>query len=186
MVTIIPFILIQIKSYIGCNYSSVDSLGTISNWLITPTLILKNGGQVTFLTRTVNHSLFPDRLEVRLNSTDTTTNVGTSDTSVGSFSNLLISINPDLVVGGYPDSSWASYTIILSGITAKDTGRIAFRYYVTDGGYNGMNSNYIGIDSFRYSAGSLPVTFTGFNGNVQNGMGLLNWSNSYRSKQQRI
>jgi hypothetical protein len=163
-------------SYIAANYGSTKRRGTINTWLITPVLVLQNGATFSFWTRTISNSVFPDRLEVRLNTTDTTTNVGTAATSVGSFTNALLSINPNLIIGGYPDTGWTNYTLTLSGITGIDTGRIAFRYFVTQGGFEGTNSNYIGIDNVVYNAGSLPVTFLGFNGLLQNNIAVLDWS----------
>jgi hypothetical protein len=163
-------------SYIAVKYSSVKTEGTISNWLLTPTLVLKNGGTFSFWTRTVSGSAYPDRLEVRLNSTDTTADAGTTATSVGNFTTTLLSVNPNLVTGGYPDTGWTNYTITLSGLTGIDTGRIAFRYYVTDGGINGANSNYIGIDNIVYNSGVLPVTFLNFDGVLHNNIAVLDWS----------
>jgi hypothetical protein len=163
-------------SYIAANYNSVDNEGTINDWLITPTLVLKNGATFSFWTRTVNGSQYPDRLEVRLNITDTTTNVGSAATDVGNFTDSLLSINPNLIVGGYPDTGWTNYTITLSGLSAIDTGRFAFRYYVTDGGLIGSNSDYIGIDNVSYNENALPVTFLNFDGVLQNNIAVLNWS----------
>jgi hypothetical protein len=77
------------------------------------------------------------------------TNVGTTSTSVGDFTNLLLEINPNLVTGGYPES-WTLFTVTLSGVGTPTTGRLAFRYFVTDGGPSGANSNYIGIDTVDY------------------------------------
>jgi hypothetical protein len=163
-------------SYIAANYSNVNTKGTISDWLITPTIIIQNGATLSFWTRTVTNSAFPDRLEVRLDTRDTSTNVGTSATSVGSYKDSLLSVNPNLIVGGYPDTGWTNYTITISGINGIDTGRIAFRYFVTDGGLEGTNSNYIGIDNVVYNAGALPVTFLGFAGVLQNNIAVLKWS----------
>ena len=44
---------------------------------------------------------------------------------------------------------WTEYLIDLDGIGAGNTGRLAFRYFVTDAGPSGANSNYIGIDAIR-------------------------------------
>jgi hypothetical protein len=56
------------------------------------------------------------------------------------------------------------------------TGRIAFRYFVPNGGPDGDNSNYIGLDDVSYTTTSLPVTFISFNGVIKNGHALLSWS----------
>ncbi len=85
----------------------------------------------------------PDRLQVRYSTNGASTNVGTLATDVGDFTNLALDINPTLAVGGYPET-WTQFTLTAADITAAGTGRIAFRYFVTDGGPSGNNSNYIG------------------------------------------
>jgi subtilisin-like proprotein convertase family protein len=143
-------------SYVGANFNNTGSVGTISNWLLTPELALKNGDQIKFWTRIPDGTEFPDRLEVRMSTAGAGTNVGADSTSVGSFTTLLLSINPALTTGVYP-KVFTQFTATVSGLGAPTTGRIGFRYFVTDGGVNGTNSNYIGIDSFEYVP-LLPVT----------------------------
>lgn len=138
--------------YIGANYNSASGTGTISNWLITPERWLKNGDTFIFYTRTVVSSAYPDRLEVRLSTAGASTDVGSTSTSVGDFGRILLSINPELEVGGYP-SDWTQYLIEIDGLTAPVKGRIAFRYFVTDSGPSGNYGNYIGIDSVDYIEG---------------------------------
>jgi hypothetical protein len=133
------------------NYTSVGSgTGTISNWLLTPLISgMKNGDVFSFFTTTTPDSDYPDRLEFRLSSAGSGTSVGNSVNSVGTFSTLLLSINPTLAVGGYPEG-WTQYSVTLSGLTAPIDGRVALRYFVTSGGPAGANSNIIGVDDFRY------------------------------------
>ena len=50
---------------------------------------------------------------------------------------------------GYP-SVWTQYSVTLSGISGTPTGRLAFRYFVENGGPAGANSDYIGIDTVAY------------------------------------
>ena len=138
------------NSYIGANFNNTTGANTISNWLLTPNLTLHNGAVIKFWTRETTANLFPNRLEVRLSTSGASTNVGSGSTAVGDFTTLLTSINPNLTKGGYPNV-WTEFTITLSGLPAGGTsGRIAFRYFVTDGGPAGDNSNFIGIDSFSY------------------------------------
>lgn len=144
------FVPVTSTGYIVCNYQSTTGNNTISNWLISPTRVLRNGDVYTFYTRTVAGSIFPDRLEVRLSTNGTSTNIGTTNTSVGDFTNLLLSINPTLVAGGYPES-WALQTITISGLSGPTQGRLALRYFVTSGGPSGANSNLIGVDEFTYT-----------------------------------
>ena len=126
--------------------------GNISNWMLTPQLSFSNGFLLQFYTSSVGDP--PDRLEVRLSTNGASGDVGNTDTSVGDFTTLLLSINPSLVSvfspGGYP-TTWTQYSITLSGLSGPTNGRFGFRYYVTDGGINGTNSNSIGVDLVQLS-----------------------------------
>lgn len=140
-------------SYIGVNYQSTggtdESGDTISNWMLTPTVSLADGGTVSFYTRT-SDGFFPDRLQVYLSLNGSSSNVGSTATSTGDFSSLLLTVNSDLLQSGpssYP-TDWTKYSIALTGLPAGvSTGRIGFRYYVTDSGSGGTNGDYIGIDT---------------------------------------
>jgi uncharacterized protein (TIGR03382 family) len=133
------------SSQIVGNYNNVAGAGTISNWLLTPETALVNGTRISFWTRTVSAPSFPDRLEVRLSTAGASTNVGATATSVGDFTSLLLTVNPTLTTSGYPNV-WTRYEMTVSGLAAPTTGRVAFRYFVTNGGPNGINSDNIGID----------------------------------------
>ncbi|MEP7339944.1 MAG: choice-of-anchor J domain-containing protein [Acidobacteriota bacterium] len=138
-------------AYIGANFNNTGSVGNISNWLLTPEIGLKNGDVIKFWSRKPAVTTdFPDRLEVRMSTAGASTNVGASDTSVGDFTTLLLSINPTLTTGVYPQV-WTQFTVTISGLGAATTGRVGFRYFVTNGGLNGANSDYIGIDTFEYA-----------------------------------
>lgn len=144
-------------SYIGANFNNTTGANTISNWLFTPNINMKNGDVFTFWTRTVSPATFPDRLEVRLSTNGASTNAGATSASVGDFTTLLLSVNPTLTTTGYP-TAWTQYTINLSGLPAGITsGRIAFRYFVTNGGPAGANSDYIGIDNVVYTSTGGPA-----------------------------
>lgn len=147
-------------SYISCNYQSTTSATgtTISNWLFTPTQTYNNGDVITFYTRVSGATpVYPDRLELRLSTAGNGINVGTTETSVGTYTNLLLTVNPDLTTSGYP-STWTLYSATISGLSGPTNGRVAFRYFVTNAGPNGANSDYIGIDSYTYtSVASAPA-----------------------------
>jgi hypothetical protein len=146
------------NSYIGANYNSTTGVGTINNWLVTPPLTLRNGATMTFFTRTpVTVPVFPDRLQVRMSTNGYSTDVGTLPTDVGDFTTLLLDINPTLTTSGYP-IVWTQFTVTVSGVAGPTTGRLAFRYFVTNGGPTGANSNYIGIDTVQFNAASLALT----------------------------
>ncbi len=133
-------------AWIGANFNNTTgATGTINNFLITPVLTLSDGDEISFYTRTVAGSDFPDRLEVRLSTDGAGSTNPSGGTDVGSYTILLEEINPNLTVGGYPET-WTQFTITLSGIGTDVDSRIAFRYSVTDAGPSGTNSNIIGID----------------------------------------
>ena len=140
------------NAYIGANFNNTTGANTISNWLLTPNSTIKNGDVIQFYTRTYAPTAYADRLEVRLSTNGASTNVGVGvgSAAVGDFTTLLLSINPTLNLSAYP-TTWTQYTITISGLSAPTSGRFALRYFVTDGGPSGNNSDYIGIDNFIYS-----------------------------------
>src|SRR5690606_4392139 len=157
----------DVNVYISVNYNSTAG-SEISSFMITPVLNLKNGDEITFWTRTISASAFPDRLEVRI-SPDGTDNEPSGPADVGSYTELLLEINPNLTVGGYPEV-WTEFNVIVTGLAAPVDTKVAFRYFVTDGGPTGSNSNYIGVDTLSIST-SLSIgdnNFEGFNYYVSN------------------
>ncbi len=144
------------NSYAGVNFNSTAGVGTISNWLITPTMSFSNGDKISFFTRTVDEVSFADRLELRFSSVGGT-DVGNTPDSVGTFA-LLLTVNPDVTLEGYPNS-WTAYTATVSGLSGPTNGAVAFRYFVPDGGPLGSNSDYIGVDSFSVTAVPEPGTW---------------------------
>ncbi|MGB5030110.1 MAG: choice-of-anchor J domain-containing protein, partial [Chitinophagaceae bacterium] len=138
-------------AYIGANFNNTTGANTISNWLFMPNISIKNGDQFTFYTRVpTGGAAFPDRLQVRMSLNGASTNAGATATSVGDFTNLLLDINPTYGAA-YPET-WQQFTVIISGVPAPTSGRLAFRYFVENGGPSGANSNYIGIDEVVYTA----------------------------------
>jgi hypothetical protein len=152
------------NDYVGVNYNSSTSSApaTLSTWLITPTLNIANGNVVEFATRTTTTATtpFPDRLEVYL-STDAGTNVGSTPTSLGTFSTLLVSVNPNLTTTGYP-TTWTVYQATITGVTTPTVGRVGFRYHVTNGGpsLQAANSDYVGLDAVKYFVPCTQPTLT--------------------------
>lgn len=138
-------------SYIAADFRSTGSIGTISNWLITPTVSLKNGDVISFYTRD-HHDDYADRLELRLSQNGSSSVLpSASSSSLGDFTTLALTINPNLLATGYP-TVWTNYTYTIVGLAQPTDCRIAFRYYVTNGGANAPNSDYIGIDAVSVSA----------------------------------
>jgi len=132
----------DLDEYVGANYQATDG-STISLWLISPEITFQPTDRLSFWTRTATGSTFPDRLQVRLSLAGASVDVGGTPTSVGDFAILLLEINSTLVQGGYPEV-WTRYELAFG--QAEGSGRAAFRYFVTNAGPTGDNSNIIAID----------------------------------------
>jgi len=154
------------NSYIGANFNNTTGTNTISNWLVTPQRTLSAGDVIKFWTRTPSVT-FPDRLQVRISLAGASTNVGTGNAAVGDFTTKIADIN-EFYGTAYP-LVWTEFTLTLTSaqVPTPTSGRIAFRYFVEDGGPAGDNSNFIGIDTFSYTPGvplapgDAPVDFNG-------------------------
>jgi len=147
-------------AYIAVNFRSTGNSGNISNWLMMPNRTFRNGDVLTFVTRKDSPDTNPDRLEVRLSTSGASTSVGSTPTDVGVFTTLLLSINPDLETDIYP-TTWTTYTVTIAGLPGPISGRLAFRYHVTDAGIAAANGDYIGIDNVTYTPYVCPgITIT--------------------------
>lgn len=137
-------------SYASVNYNSVAAgmAGTISNWLISPTISLKDGDVIKFYTRAgSNFSTIPDRLELRLSTNgDASVIPSTGSSDLGSFTAVAATINPNLSPNVYP-VTWTEVLYTVTGLPVETDCKLAFRYYITNGGPNGANGNAIWIDA---------------------------------------
>src|SRR6218665_1740876 len=181
------------STYLAANYNNTSGgSGTISTWLITPTVSLTNGGVLQFATRTATtQTPAADRLEVYYSTAGTGSNVGTTATSLGTFSTQVTTVNSGLAANGYP-TVWTVYTTTLTNVTGTLTGRFGFRYHVTSAGPTGANGNYIGIDDVKYTLPCASPTLSInsstteiCSGNVVsltgNGANTYTWSNGQTS-----
>ncbi len=151
--------------FVGVDYLSTSAdQGIISNWIVSPTVLMQNGDKIIFYTRalqladgTGDTTDFGNSLQLRINTIDNGTNVG-DGLDPGNFSRRLLSINPQLIYSSviapnptaYP-SQWTRFEATISGINGPLKGRFAFRYFVTDGGSNG-NGTGVGIDAVSYKS----------------------------------
>jgi len=137
------------NSFALVNFNSTTGTGTISNWLITPDITVQNGDIVTFYSRkgTDGTTDYPDRLELRMSTTATVLPSGGS-TGLGSFTTVCTSVNPSLLGGFVYPKVWTQYSYTVTGLAGPTAVKFAFRYFVTNGGPSGANSDIIGIDTF--------------------------------------
>lgn len=145
------------NSFALVNYTSTASTAatgaTISNWLISPIVTLQNGDVISFWSRigkfsATNTASYADNLQLRMSTNGAFTAdpaAGPADT--GDYSEILVDINPNFNLTSYP-ATWTQYTYTVSGLDVPTDCKLAFRYYVTNGGLNGSNSDIIGIDTF--------------------------------------
>ncbi len=124
-----------------------------SNWLISPEITMKNGDIIKFYTRTYdNPAVGADRLQVRLNTVNSSADVGRDTTSVGNFSTILLDINPEWKLqgaGSYP-GDWQQYSAVVTGMPIPKKARVGFRYFVPNGGPQGSNGLGVGVDKFEF------------------------------------
>ncbi|TFW28035.1 PEP-CTERM sorting domain-containing protein [Massilia horti] len=115
------------NAYIGANYlGALNGMGSVDNWLITPTLDLGGTTTLSFFTSHAGDPGFMDKLEVRF---APGTGGGTDD-----FSTLLLTIG----AADYP-TAWQQFS---ASVNVDGPGRFAFRYLG-----DAANLNFIGIDS---------------------------------------
>jgi hypothetical protein len=96
------------------------------------------------------------------NSNNVGTTAGSATNTAGTFTNIVWDANPNMSNLNFP-IRWGVITTTLTGITTPTVGRLAFRYYIPNGGAGGPNGYYIGFDEFRYS---LPCPKPNFWGDV--------------------
>lgn len=118
------------NAYAGANYlSASNGLGTVDNWLITPTLNLTGLTTLSFFTNQDNEPGYANLLEVRFGAGDS------ADTA--SFSTLLNTIGGD---AAFP-ASWHQWN---ANLAVEGAGRFAFRYLG-----DAAALSYVGLDSVR-------------------------------------
>lgn len=153
-----PFGTVNSSVVVGYKSIAAGQSGDISNWLISPTINMTNGDSIIFYSRSYQGTTYADRMEVRLNRSNTI-DVGSTTTSVGDFDTVMLVINPTLTTGSgnYP-MIWTRFGIEINGVSPSTPCRVGLRYFVTDGGQTGANSSTIGVDHFEYRS-----VFTGIN-----------------------
>lgn len=138
-------------SFVLVNYTSTTGAGEISNWLISPTITVQNGDVVSFYTRKGGDgtgTIYPDNLQLTMSANgDASVLPSIDENDLGDFTTLAVEINPNLDSSSYP-FEWTQYTYTVSGLTGLTPVKFGFRYYVTNGGPSGDNSDIIAVDDF--------------------------------------
>jgi hypothetical protein len=126
--------------YVAANYDNTDSTGNIDNWLILPKVAggLYYGDSLIFYCRSTNYvePIYRDSIRVLYSAPGDSTPQASSWIELGRFQVF----KPPV---GY--NTWER-----KGFKAPSygyPGRFAIRYSVVNGGANGTNSDYIGIDA---------------------------------------
>lgn len=159
------------NGYLWADYlSTASDAGTISNWAVSPELVMQNGDKIIFYTRSQLSFLngdstdFVNRMQVRINKT-TSLNCG-DGTDPGDFTIPLLDINPfyyEFLKSAFNDPAnplynqvrqayphvWTRFEATVTGLSEPTKGRFAFRYFTELAGSNGRASS-IGIDSVAY------------------------------------
>lgn len=153
----------QGAAYVDYLSTSGTNNGIISNWLISPSLIMQNGDKIVFYTKTdvftptsgtTPPTDFGARMQVCINETNDGLNVGEGD-DPGNFTTIHeinakedehLPSNP--LPSAYP-ANWTRFEATVFGLNKPIRSRFAFRYYLHGAGGNGKG-NGIGIDSVAY------------------------------------
>ena len=128
-------------------YSYVDDMESnisLSAWLLTPVLTVKNGDKISFYTRGDTTRYFTDRMQVLLNKTGSEY-IGHSQNSMGDFTTVMFDINANQSAGGYP-TTWTKYEYTFSGFSGTVNIRVGFRHYVD----HPIKARGVGIDQFKF------------------------------------
>lgn len=124
------------SGYVAANFNAVAS-GNIDNWLVTPEIATVDSGDVfSFYSQSPAGSTFADSIMVMYSAAGDSTPTG-SWVMLGNFK-----VNTA--------GMWQKTSFTTPANSAG--GRFAIRYKVTDGGPNGNNSDYIGIDQIELAA----------------------------------
>lgn len=151
-------------SYAGFSWAAGydgTSWSFINTWLLSDSQSLQNGDTVSFWAREQSTASIPNRLEVRLSTNGDSSYIGDAGdpNGVGDFNVMLMSINPTLVADGFPDQ-WTQFTATISGLNGPTTGRIGFRYNLSNQELMGGAGGFIGVDSFSINPTVVPEPAT--------------------------
>jgi hypothetical protein len=137
---------VQPDGYVAANYNAVTGTNTIDSWLVLPNLNIDAGDTLSFYSQAPLNSTFPDSIRVMYNATGATLPEDPNWVELGRFKVNTLGI-------------WERKFFIAPAAGAN--ARFAIRYRVANGGPNGANSDYIGIDQIDVieggSGGGCPI-----------------------------
>lgn len=136
------------NEYVSVDMNCGAGAAMLSAWLISPPTDMKEGDEFTFYTRTKGD--YADRMQVWLNTNTSNANPGKGATTTGDFTVKLLDLNESMGTD-YP-IEWTKFTITLGGFAGTVKGRIAFRYFIEDGGPGGSYGDQVGIDDFEFTS----------------------------------
>ncbi|MBS1515193.1 MAG: choice-of-anchor J domain-containing protein, partial [Bacteroidetes bacterium] len=128
--------------YVGANYNSTGNTGNINTWLILPRVaggIQASDSLIFWARSTTLGTNYPDSIRVLYSANGDSTTTGTW-VELGRFK----VVNP---AAGAPNNGWERKGYRAG--TAGANGRFAINYNVVNGGLNGANSDYIGVDALK-------------------------------------
>ena len=127
------------ESYVAANFQVVSGTNDIDSWLVLPSFNLTTTDIISFWCSAPVGSTYPDSVKVMYSA---------AGDSVPEAASWVLVDNFQASIAGWEQK-------VYNVPTASATGRWAIRYAVVDGGPNGANSNYIGIDDLN--VGQLPA-----------------------------
>ncbi len=130
-------------AFVNGFYPYVTGPADISSWMITPSLLLKNGDIIRFYTRSTNQPGNINRLQLLLNETNDSYDAGSTPASAGAFTKTLLDINANQTADAFP-TEWALQSVTIAGLNGTSKTRLAFRYLV-----NGLTASGVGVDDVR-------------------------------------
>ncbi len=125
--------------------------GNISNWAISPKLLVQNGDKISFYAvSSGSNDGYGDRLQLRLNVFNGSDSIGSASTDIGNFTIPLIDINPLYKIAGPGDfpTTFTKYEATIKGLNNPDSARFAIRYFVEIKG--GVNGDELAIDKVEF------------------------------------
>jgi hypothetical protein len=160
--------------------TTAEGGATISNWLITPELDFSQGGTFSFFARTLGGNSRAELIEVRQSNAGASANVGSAATDIGDFTTTVGTVgsleDPFITATPFPAQFQRfDFNIAPTG----GSGRLAFRYFATDGGSLGTQAQYAAIDTVGYNAVPEPVSSS------LAGFAVLGLASYFKSKRKR-